>query len=89
MDNINGFLRVVAKAKQTAIGTQVDPISLEVFNNLYMAIAEQMGVTLQNVSYSVNIKERLDFSCALFDPEGHLLNSFVNNNATSCTPSLY
>jgi 5-oxoprolinase (ATP-hydrolysing) len=51
----------------------VDPIQLEIFNNLFMAIAEQMGVTLQNVSYSVNIKERLDFSCALFDPQGNLI----------------
>mmetsp|Transcript_17289 Transcript_17289/g.39833 ORF Transcript_17289/g.39833 Transcript_17289/m.39833 type:complete len:604 (+) Transcript_17289:2548-4359(+) len=50
-----------------------DPIKLEIFNNLFMSIAEQMGVTLQNVSYSVNIKERLDFSCALFDPEGSLI----------------
>ena len=46
---------------------------LEVFNNLFMAIAEQMGVTLANTSYSVNIKERLDFSCALFDAAGNLI----------------
>ena len=46
---------------------------LEVFNNLFMAIAEQMGVTLANTAYSVNIKERLDFSCALFDAEGNLI----------------
>ncbi|MEO7255414.1 MAG: hydantoinase/oxoprolinase family protein, partial [Casimicrobium sp.] len=51
-----------------AIGTTADPVLLEVFNNLFMAIAEQMGVTLANTSYSVNIKERLDFSCAIFDP---------------------
>ena len=51
----------------------MDPVTLEIFNNLFMAIAEQMGVTLQNVSYSVNIKERLDFSCALFDPDGNLI----------------
>ncbi|HPV24233.1 MAG TPA: hydantoinase/oxoprolinase family protein, partial [Casimicrobium sp.] len=50
-----------------AIGTTADPVLLEVFNNLFMAIAEQMGVTLANTSYSVNIKERLDFSCAVFD----------------------
>ena len=50
-----------------------DPILLEVFNNLFMAIAEQMGVTLANTAYSVNIKERLDFSCALFDAEGNLV----------------
>jgi 5-oxoprolinase (ATP-hydrolysing) len=43
---------------------------LEVFNNLFMNIADQMGATLQNTAYSVNIKERLDFSCALFDADG-------------------
>src|SRR5205807_907775 len=48
-------------------------VLLEVFNNLFMAIAEQMGVTLANTAYSVNIKERLDFSCALFDAQGHLI----------------
>src|SRR3546814_3472411 len=46
---------------------------LEVFNNLYMSIAEQMGATLANTAYSVNIKERLDFSCAIFDPDGNLV----------------
>lgn len=56
-----------------AIGTKADPIMLEVFNNLFMSIAEQMGVTLQNTSYSVNIKERLDFSCAIFDGNGALV----------------
>jgi len=56
-----------------AIGTDADPVLLEVFNNLFMAIAEQMGVTLANTSYSVNIKERLDFSCALFDAGGNLI----------------
>ncbi len=56
-----------------AIGTNADPVLLEVFNNLFMAIAEQMGVTLANTAYSVNIKERLDFSCALFDAEGNLI----------------
>jgi 5-oxoprolinase (ATP-hydrolysing) len=62
------------KAKRArAIGTTADPVLLEVFNNLFMAIAEQMGVTLANTSYSVNIKERLDFSCAIFDPEGNLV----------------
>lgn len=50
-----------------------DPILLEIFNNLFRAIAEQMGTTLQNTSYSVNIKERLDFSCALFDKDGQLV----------------
>ncbi len=56
-----------------AIGTRADPVLLEVFNNLFMAIAEQMGVTLANTAYSVNIKERLDFSCALFDGDGNLI----------------
>lgn len=56
------------------MGTKdADPIMLEIFNNLFMAIAEQMGATLEKVSYSVNIKERLDFSCALFDPDGNLI----------------
>lgn len=50
-----------------------DPVMLEIFNNLFRSIAEQMGTTLQNTSYSVNIKERLDFSCAIFDREGHLV----------------
>ena len=56
-----------------AAGTRVDPVLLEVFNNLFMNIAEQMGLQLQNTAYSVNIKERLDFSCALFDTEGNLI----------------
>ncbi len=56
-----------------ALGTTADPVMLEVFNNLFMSIAEQMGATLANTSYSVNIKERLDFSCALFDPNGQLV----------------
>jgi 5-oxoprolinase (ATP-hydrolysing) len=56
-----------------AIGTRVDPVMLEVFNNLFMSIAEQMGLRLQQTAYSVNIKERLDFSCALFDAEGNLI----------------
>jgi 5-oxoprolinase (ATP-hydrolysing) len=57
----------------SAPGTRVDPVLLEVFNNLFMNIAEQMGLQLQNTAYSVNIKERLDFSCALFDAEGNLI----------------
>ena len=65
--------RVVAIERAHAIGTDADPVLLEVFNNLFMAIAEQMGVTLANTSYSVNIKERLDFSCALFDTQGNLI----------------
>ncbi|MCZ8374747.1 MAG: hydantoinase B/oxoprolinase family protein [Beijerinckiaceae bacterium] len=56
-----------------AIGTEADPVLLEIFNNLFMSIAEQMGVALQNTAYSVNIKERLDFSCAVFDNEGRLV----------------
>ncbi len=65
--------RVVQRKNAAAIGTQVDPVMLEIFNNLYMSIAEQMGLRLQNTAYSVNIKERLDFSCALFDGEGNLI----------------
>ncbi|MYZ50055.1 hydantoinase B/oxoprolinase family protein [Propylenella binzhouense] len=65
--------RTSPRARASAIGTKADPVMLEVFNNLFMSIAEQMGVTLQNTAYSVNIKERLDFSCALFDAEGALV----------------
>ena len=65
--------RVAARNVQYAAGTSVDPVLLEVFNNLFMNIAEQMGLQLQNTAYSVNIKERLDFSCALFDAEGNLI----------------
>ncbi len=65
--------RVVPRAERRAIGTQADPIMLEVFNNLFMSIAEQMGYRLQNTAHSVNIKERLDFSCAIFDGEGNLI----------------
>ncbi|MDQ2928064.1 MAG: hydantoinase B/oxoprolinase family protein, partial [Pseudomonadota bacterium] len=65
--------RVVPREARRAIGTTVDPVLLEVFNNLFMNIAEQMGLQLQNTAYSVNIKERLDFSCALFDAEGNLI----------------
>ncbi|MGB3264850.1 MAG: hydantoinase B/oxoprolinase family protein [Microcoleus sp.] len=54
-------------------GVELDPVLLEIFNNLFRAIAEQMGVTLQNTSSSVNIKERLDFSCAIFDQNGQLV----------------
>nr|MBP6368823.1 hydantoinase B/oxoprolinase family protein [Burkholderiales bacterium] len=67
-------LERVEEAKRAhAIGTTADPVLLEVFNNLFMAIAEQMGVTLANTATSVNIKERLDFSCALFDAGGNLI----------------
>lgn len=65
--------RRVPREARFAAGTQVDPVLLEVFNNLFMNIAEQMGLQLQNTAYSVNIKERLDFSCALFDAEGNLI----------------
>jgi 5-oxoprolinase (ATP-hydrolysing) len=65
--------RTAPLTRERAIGTEADPVLLEVFNNLFMSIAEQMGVTLANVSRSVNIKERLDFSCALFDGEGQLI----------------
>jgi 5-oxoprolinase (ATP-hydrolysing) len=65
--------RVAVKRRQAAIGTTVDPVMLEVFNNLFMSIAEQMGVTLGNTAYSVNIKERLDYSCALFAADGALI----------------
>jgi 5-oxoprolinase (ATP-hydrolysing) len=65
--------RRVAREQRYAAGTQADPVLLEVFNNLFMNIAEQMGLQLQNTAHSVNIKERLDFSCALFDAEGNLI----------------
>ena len=69
--------RVVPRQTQhgyeLAAGTDADPVMLEVFNNLFMNIAEQMGLRLQNTAYSVNIKERLDFSCALFDASGALI----------------
>ncbi|HEX6319248.1 MAG TPA: hydantoinase B/oxoprolinase family protein, partial [Burkholderiales bacterium] len=65
--------RMEARQGSIAIGTRVDPVMLEIFNNLYMSIAEQMGLRLQNTAYSVNIKERLDFSCALFDAQGSLI----------------
>jgi len=65
--------RIQPRAVSYAVGTQADPVMLEVFNNLFMSIAEQMGLRLANTAYSVNIKERLDFSCALFDAEGNLI----------------
>jgi 5-oxoprolinase (ATP-hydrolysing) len=65
--------RVEAPPKRESIGSKADPVMLEIFNNLFMSIAEQMGVTLQNTAYSVNIKERLDFSCAVFDRTGSLI----------------
>jgi 5-oxoprolinase (ATP-hydrolysing) len=65
--------RTEAARHVAAVGTDADPVMLEVFNNLFMSIAEQMGVTLQNTASSVNIKERLDFSCAVFDATGALV----------------
>ncbi|MBW7849936.1 MAG: hydantoinase B/oxoprolinase family protein [Rhodospirillales bacterium] len=65
--------RVVPRPRRVAVGTEADPVMLEVFNNLFMSIAEQMGATLANTAHSVNIKERLDFSCAVFDAEGGLI----------------
>ncbi len=67
------LVRTAKRAIKYAVGTTVDPVLLEVFNNLFMNIAEQMGLQLQNTAYSVNIKERLDFSCALFDATGNLI----------------
>ena len=65
--------RYAAPAVEVMAGTDPDPMLLEVFNNLFMSVAEQMGVTLQNTAHSVNIKERQDFSCALFTAEGELV----------------
>jgi 5-oxoprolinase (ATP-hydrolysing) len=65
--------RAVPLDRAKAIGADVDPVRLEIFNNLFMAIAEEMGVALQSTATSVNIKERLDFSCAIFDREGALI----------------
>nr|WP_328826684.1 hydantoinase B/oxoprolinase family protein [Streptomyces ureilyticus] len=62
-----------AVTESSDLGTEADPVLLEVFNNLFMSIAEQMGARLESTAQSVNIKERLDFSCALFDPEGNLV----------------
>lgn len=65
--------RAEEKHRMKALGTNADPVMLEVFNNLYMSVAEQMGFTLEKTAHSVNIKERLDFSCAIFDKAGHLV----------------
>ncbi len=67
------LLRVAAPPGRRAVGTTADPVMLEIFNNLFMSIAEQMGYRLQSTAHSTNIKERLDFSCALFDAEGNLI----------------
>ena len=65
--------RIAPRPMQKVVGTNADPVMLEVFNNLFMSIAEQMGASLENSAYSVNIKERLDFSCAIFDSHGDLV----------------
>ncbi len=65
--------RYLPLPERVAIGTHVDPVMLEIFNNLFMSIAEQMGMVLENTAASVNIKERLDFSCAVFDQQGDLI----------------
>jgi len=75
---LNDFDHLVLTRKEPRIAVETlsdkpDPVMLEVFNNLFMSIAEQMGAVLQNTAHSVNIKERLDFSCALFGPEGELV----------------
>jgi 5-oxoprolinase (ATP-hydrolysing) len=65
--------RNTAIARPPAAGTKADPVLLEVFNNLFMSVADQMGATLANTAWSVNIKERFDFSCAIFDARGDLV----------------
>ena len=65
--------RAAPRPRRVAVGTNADPVMLEVFNNLFMSIAEQMGSVLENTAHSVNVKERLDFSCAIFDPRGRLV----------------
>jgi 5-oxoprolinase (ATP-hydrolysing) len=65
--------RVTARPDRADVGTEADPVLLEIFNNLFMSVAEQMGVRLQSTAHSVNIKERLDFSCAVFDADGGLI----------------
>jgi 5-oxoprolinase (ATP-hydrolysing) len=73
-DRLDLLLRRVAPIRGAApVGTDADPVMLEVFSNLFMSIAEQMGVRLQSTAHSVNIKERLDFSCAIFDADGGLI----------------
>jgi len=75
VDRLGNLLltRAVPREAAPKMGTDVDPVMLEVMGNLFMAIAEEMGVALQNTASSVNIKERLDFSCALFDAAGNLI----------------
>ena len=74
VDKLGNLILTRSEARSAApAGTEADPVMLEIFNNLFMAIAEEMGVALQNTASSVNIKERLDFSCAMFDSEGCLI----------------
>ena len=61
------------RVRRESLGSEADPVMLEVFNNLFMHVAEEMGIVLENTAHSVNIKERLDFSCALFDADGSLI----------------
>jgi len=75
---LNSYRHIILERKTSAAlltksSTAYDPVTLEIFNNLFMSIAQQMGIILQNTSQSVNVKERLDFSCAIFDPEGNLI----------------
>ncbi len=65
--------RTEAMARPAAAGTTADPVLLEVMSNLFMSVADQMGATLANTAWSVNIKERFDFSCAIFDASGDLV----------------
>jgi 5-oxoprolinase (ATP-hydrolysing) len=65
--------RVAPRPGRSEAGTEVDPVLLEIFNNLFMSVAEQMGARLRATAHSVNIKERLDFSCAVFDAGGGLI----------------
>lgn len=72
-DNGHLVMERVAVTRGSDVDTEVDPVLLEIFNNLFMSVAEQMGARLESTAQSVNIKERLDFSCALFDPDGNLV----------------
>ncbi len=65
--------RVMPQPRCQAVSGAADPVRFEIFNNLFMSVAEQMDAVLQNTAHSVNIKERLDYSCALFDGQGHLI----------------
>ncbi len=74
--NVHGDLvleRAAPLAQREAVGAKADPVLLEIFNNRFMGVAEQMGLALQTTAASVNIKERLDFSCAVFDAGGGLV----------------